>query len=161
MKNSIEQWVPVKNGKGKYEVSNFGGVRSVARSDHYIRLGEKIERPRKEKIMKTFVGKCGYVRVSLRIEGKAVKYLVHRLVAEAFLTNPNNYPQVNHKDENTKNNFVWVNPDGTVDPDKSNLEWCTAEYNTNYGTRNARSSQTIKKKLSKTIEHNDNNTSKA
>ena len=53
------------------------------------------------------------------------KFFVHRLVAEAFIDNPNNYPMVNHKDCNPKNNAYY------------NLEWCTAEYNSNYNIRNA------------------------
>lgn len=64
----------------------------------------------------------GYRQVTLL--GKS--FLVHRLVATAFLPNPNNYPQVNHKDEDKQNNCV------------DNLEWCTGEYNINYGTRNSR-----------------------
>lgn len=62
------------------------------------------------------------------------RVLIHRLVADAFLSNPNNYPVVNHKDENKQNNMVWVNEDGSIDYDKSNLEWCTRSYNINYGT---------------------------
>lgn len=53
--------------------------------------------------------------------------------------------QVNHKDEDTENNFVWLNEDGTVDTEKSNLEWCTAKENTNYGTRNKRAGKAIAK----------------
>ena len=51
---------------------------------------------------------------------------IHRLLAEAFIPNPNNYPQINHKDENKKNNSL------------NNLEWCTCKYNINYGTRTKR-----------------------
>lgn len=64
----------------------------------------------------------GHHRVALTKEGKTRCFFVHRLVAEAFIPNPNNYPQVNHKDECKTNNFV------------DNLEWCTAKYNSNYGT---------------------------
>ena len=69
----------------------------------------------------------GYLTVELFSErGKSRRILVHRLVAMAFIPNPYNYPQVNHKDENKTNNNV------------DNLEWCTAKYNMNYGTGNAR-----------------------
>ena len=64
-----------------------------------------------------------YMEVNLSKNNKVTHYLIHRLVAQAFIPNPNNLPQVNHKDENRENNRV------------DNLEWCTAEYNTNYGTR--------------------------
>ena len=69
----------------------------------------------------------GYLTVELFSErGKSRRILVHRLVAMAFIPNPYNYPQVNHKDENKTNNNV------------DNLEWCTAKYNMNYGTGKAR-----------------------
>lgn len=72
----------------------------------------------------------GYLFASLWKNNKQYNRAVHRLVAEAFIPNPDNLPQVNHKDENKTNNCV------------ENLEWCTAEYNTNYGTRNERSAKT-------------------
>ena len=72
--------------------------------------------------------------VQLWNKQKCFQTFVHRLVAQAFIPNPNNLPQVNHKDENPLNNCVWVNEDGSINYDKSNLEWCTAKYNTNYGT---------------------------
>ena len=68
----------------------------------------------------------GYLRLNLCKEGKQKPFKVHRLVAQAFIPNPNNFPQVNHKDENKENNCI------------TNLEWCTNEYNHNYGTRNKR-----------------------
>ena len=68
----------------------------------------------------------GYRRVTLTVDGKKKKFAVHRLVAEAYIPNPNNLPCVNHKDECKTNNAV------------ENLEWCTALYNCNYGTRNSK-----------------------
>jgi hypothetical protein len=68
----------------------------------------------------------GYFRVTLHIDGKQLTPDIHRLVAETFIPNPDNLPQVNHIDENTKNNHY------------SNLEWTTAKQNSNHGTRNAR-----------------------
>lgn len=86
------------------------------------------------KILKQMVGR-GYLQVGLLDNGKQKTAKVHRLVAEAFLPNENNYPCVNHKDENRKNNNV------------SNLEWCTHEYNNNYGTRKEKASKTMKGKF--------------
>ena len=69
----------------------------------------------------------GYLQVGLRNNGNVRKHLIHRLVALAFISNPNNRSDVNHKDEDKTNNWV------------GNLEWCTKKYNNNYGTRNERS----------------------
>lgn len=106
-------------GYENYEVSNFGHVR------------------RNGKILSPGVNKK-HLQVGLSKNGKIVHRFVHRLVAEAFIPNPQNLPQINHKDENPANNFVWVNPDGSVDPERSNLEWCDCRYNINYGTRTER-----------------------
>lgn len=107
-----------KNGiiydySGLYKVSNLGRIKSYVRSKD-----GKIMSPKKEK--------GGYMQICLRSDGNKEIFKVHRLVATAFLPNPDNLPQVNHKDENKENNNV------------NNLEWCSASYNTNYGTRNER-----------------------
>jgi hypothetical protein len=91
--------------------------------------------------------KNGYMRVYMRqtSTNKRVDRYIHRLVAEAFIPNPDELPVVNHKDENPLNNHV------------SNLEWCTQKYNINYGTAKQRAAQKIKKpvycvELDKTFE---------
>lgn len=89
--------------------------------------GEMVSKNRN--IMKPFINN-GYKRV--RINKKY--FSVHRLVAQAFIPNPHNYPIINHKDECKTNNCV------------DNLEWCTYEYNNNYGTKNERASKTLKEK---------------
>ena len=77
---------------------------------------------RSEKYLKQNTSKSGYLSVELFDEnGKSKRLLIHRLVAMAYIPNPENLPQVNHIDENPLNNAV------------SNLEWCTAKYNMNYG----------------------------
>lgn len=116
-----EIWKPVLGYKGLYEVSNWGRVKS-------IRFG-------KERILKPDIVGRGYFQVDLWKNGKVKRYYVHRLVAEAFIPNYNNLPCVNHKDENKQNNNV------------INLEWCSAKYNINFGTRTER----VSKKLSKTV----------
>lgn len=78
----------------------------------------------------------GYLKVNLRKDNKTKQYQIHRLVAIAFLPNENNYPFVNHKDENPSNNRV------------DNLEWCTPKYNVNYGTARERLSKALKGKRS-------------
>lgn len=121
-----EIWKNIE-GYPNYMVSNLGKVKSLGNN-----------KTRKEKIMKLCNTGNGYLAVNLCKNGKEKTYLVHRLVAEAFIPNPNNYSQINHKDENKQNNFVYINEDGTVDLEKSNIEWCTAKYNMNYGTRSKR-----------------------
>ena len=87
---------------------------------------------RTKKFLKPAVDKGGYLYVCLTNNKTKKTYLSHRLVALTYIPNPNNYPQVNHKDENKQNNHV------------SNLEWCTNKYNINYGTGIQRRSNTLK-----------------
>lgn len=134
MKTTLEIWLPIKGYEGLYEVSNFGRIKSLPRNGT------------PGKILKPF----SYLERSFVIlckEGKKKRFRVHRLEAEAFIPNPLNLPQVNHKDENPQNNFIWVNPDGTVDFEKSNLEWCTCKYNCNYGTHVKRVTEKISKRV--------------
>ena len=88
---------------------------------------------RNECFLKPKVNKGGYLQVNLHKNGKYKSYVIHRLVSEAYLPNPNNLPQINHRDENKTNNCL------------QNLEWCNASYNTNYGTRNEKISNSRKK----------------
>ena len=92
------------------------GYENYQISDTGIVINKKTGRELKQQEKK------GYLNVSLFKNGKKKTKLVHRLVAEAFIDNIKNYPQINHKNENTKDNSV------------DNLEWCTAKYNSNYGT---------------------------
>lgn len=108
-----EIWKDIEGYEGLYQVSNMGRVRSL----------------RKNIILKKSITNRGYERVVLFIGNKPKGFTVHRLVAMAFIPNPDNLPQVNHKDENKTNNCA------------GNLEWCTQEYNHNYGTINIRISQ--------------------
>lgn len=116
-----EEWKPIPDYEGLYEVSSLGNIRSLDRFMYSKRWNK--ESLIKGRILKPTLYKNGYLRVELTDkDGNRKKYPVHKLVADAFIPNPNNYPQVNHKDEIKTNNNV------------SNLEWCTAKYNINYGT---------------------------
>lgn len=114
-----EIWKDIIGYEGLYQVSNYGRIKTVAR-DIVRRNGEPLHI--KEIIRKAVVKSDGYVEVHLRKNGKGLSIKVHRLVAEAFIPNPYNLPQVNHIDEDKTNNNV------------SNLEWCTRDYNMHYGT---------------------------
>ena len=110
-----------------YKVSNLGKILSL----NYRNTG-------KAKLMTPVEDTDGYLRVQLSKNGEYKTCKVHRLVAEVFLENPENLPEVNHKDEDKTNNFVFLNEDGSVDKEKSNLEWKTHRDNINHGTRNER-----------------------
>jgi len=115
----VEIWKTVPDFPN-YEVSNFGNVRSVDRVSERNGSNARI----KGKTLKAHKMNDGYMRVVL-YSGKRDKHKnfpVHRLVASAFIPNPDNLPCINHKDENRSNNCV------------DNLEWCTHKYNSNYGT---------------------------
>ena len=86
----------------------------------------------KENAMKPHKDTKGYYQVKLRNESGSRQFIIHRLVAMAFIPNPDNLPQINHKDEVKTNNHV------------SNLEWCTNDYNIHYGTGTKRTARTLK-----------------
>ena len=123
---------PVVGYEGYYEVDQLGRVFSVDRVISVDDNGRKYEKPIAGKQMKQSLKNKGYKIVSLTKDGKTKMAYVHRLVAEAFIPNPDNLPMVNHKDEDKTNNFL------------ENLEWCTAKYNCNYGTGIKRHADKIK-----------------
>lgn len=106
-----EVWKDIKGYEGLYQISNTGKVKGLKRN----------------KVLKLILQRSGYYYVDLQRKRR----LVHRLVAEAFIDNPDNLPEVNHKDEDKVNNSV------------ENLEWCDSKYNANYGTRNKRRGKPI------------------
>lgn len=118
-----ETWKDIKGYEGLYQVSNTGKVKSLQR---FVGRGKIGGRYYPEKLISLLINKkrYNYVYVHLHKQGKTKVCLVHRLVAEAFIPNPDNLPEINHKDENPSNNCV------------DNLEWCTSKYNANYGNRN-------------------------
>lgn len=110
-------WKEIKGFEGLYQVSNLGEIKS------------------KRKILKPFTTSNNYLKVKLSKNSKTKDYFVHRLVAEAFVSNPNGFLQVNHIDENIQNNKF------------NNLEWCDHSYNQNYGTRNKKVQQKLGTKI--------------
>ena len=119
-----EIWKPVKGFEGYYEVSNLGRVRSIDRV--VVDNVRNCERLLKGKILIQRDNGNGYKSVMLCKEHKLYNKYVHRIVAEVFIPNLDNLPQVNHKDEDKSNNRT------------DNLEWCTSFYNNEYGTRKKR-----------------------
>ena len=126
-----EIWKDMAGYEGVYQVSNLGRVRSLDRYIHQTsRYGKSFKQLRKGQLLKLSLGLDNYLDVTLSTPEIGPRtFRVHRLVAQTFIPNPNNLPFVNHKDECKTNNIV------------DNLEWCTNEYNMNYGTRNARISK--------------------
>lgn len=124
-------WRKIEGYEGYYQVSSDGRVKSLPRWKLCGFTGKPALQ--RERILKPGYTKDGYAFVNLSKPGEKGKpHYVHRLVAQAFIPNPNNYPMVNHKDENPANN------------DYTNLEWCTHQYNINYGTAMERASQTAR-----------------
>lgn len=120
-----EVWKTIE-GCETHLISNYGRVKSLERR---IKSRGKATRQRKACILRVreYVG---YLKVSILIEGKTKLASVHRLVAKAFVANPNHYQVVNHKNENKHDNR------------SINLEWCTTKYNVNYGTGRSRAAMT-------------------
>lgn len=108
----MEKWKHIKHYE-EYQISNLGNIK------------------RNNKILKPFKNTKGYYQIDLFKKGKRERFLIHRLVANAFIKNNNNYSIINHKDENILNNNI------------ENLEWCTQKYNCNYGNRNQKLSKPV------------------
>ena len=116
--------------EGLYQVSNLGRFKNL----NYRNTG-------KAELLNPGTNKDGYLQVCLSKNGEYKMCLVHRLIAETFLPNPENLPQVNHKidtKEGKKINMVIFNEDGTVNKERTTIEWCTPKENNDYGTRNER-----------------------
>lgn len=121
-----EIWRDIVGYEGLYQVSNLGRVRSLDRKHEMYQHKKKqlVERKIKGKIIRINKRVNGYLFVVLYKNGEGKSKNVHRLIAEAFIPNPNNLPQVNHKDGNKCNNTI------------ENLEWCTASYNVKHAFDN-------------------------
>ena len=125
-----EKWVDVviPGLDYKCQVSSIGQVKRLAFDTVATKNGTEYIVHHKERLCKIQNQKYQYVQ--LKVNGKQRIYYVHRLVAEAFIPNPDNLPEVNHKNEDKYDNRV------------ENLEWCTHHYNTNYGSRTERMKET-------------------
>lgn len=118
----MEIFKDIKGYKGLYQVSTHGNVKA---------LGNGGSNASKEKILKPNKDKKGYLMVGLCKQGKRKMCKIHRLVAMVFIENPNNFREINHKDEDKTNNRV------------TNLEWCDRKHNINYGTRTEKCSKQV------------------
>lgn len=124
-----EEWKYIASFEKLYQISNYGRVKSLSRKCVNGRGGVYFS----QNCILKYKNSRGYDSVSLCKNGKQYYFRVARLVAAAFIPNPNNYPHINHKDENTHNNCV------------DNLEWCTPLYNNNYGNHKKKISETRKR----------------
>ena len=119
--NMKEVWKDIVGYEGLYQVSNLGTVKSLPKY-----CGVRWDNGR---ILKPFTNKDGYLVITLSLNGKLKHFQVHRLVAEAFIPNPDNLHCINHKDLCVANNSV------------NNLEWCSWLYNNTYETRAKRAAK--------------------
>ena len=110
-----EIWKPIKEWERIYEISSYGRVRRISYDNPHYKHNVKLPFYNKPR-----VDKDGYLKYTLCNKKINKSYMAHRLVAQAFIPNPNNYPVINHKDCDTQNNNV------------DNLEWCSITYNNRY-----------------------------
>ena len=126
---SCEVWKDIPEYEGLYQASTLGRIKSLKR---YYKTGRGGLQLLPERIRKLSIKRTGYVEVALCKNGVHRCFLVHRIIGKLFVPNPNNYEEINHKDENLKNNCA------------DNLEWCDHSYNINYGTRTERAVKAFK-----------------
>ena len=117
----MEIWRDIEGYKGLYQISNKGRVKSLYKGS--------------ERILRPCIDGSGYMFVGLYHDNIRKYFKLHRLVAQAFIPNPHNLPEINHRDENKKNNCV------------ENLEWMIHRDNLNYGTRNERVGDLLSKPI--------------
>lgn len=122
-----EEWKEVYAFDILFEVSNLGRIRTK----YHGKQGYKKE----YRYIEPLDNGKGYLRINIKRNGNQKTVYIHRLVAEAFVPNPDGFVEINHKDENKKNNSA------------DNLEWCTHLYNCHYGTRNERTGRAHAKKI--------------
>lgn len=116
MSKLVEEWRDIVNYEGVYQVSDWGNVKSL---DRYIETSNSVRFYKSRPTYQT-IKENGYHIVALYNKGKKETFYVHKLVAEAFIPNPNNYTVADHIDGNNQNNYAW------------NLRWCTQKQNNNF-----------------------------
>lgn len=131
-----ELWKDIDGYEGIYQISNYGRIKSLERDitrcdGRTIHVSQRILKYKKAR---------GYDCVGLSDSNNTKYFRVHRLVGFAFIPNPYNAPEMNHKDENPHNNMA------------ENLEWCTSTYNSNYGNHNKKLSESKKRRFKEDIE---------
>jgi len=140
-----EIWKDIEGFEGLYQVSNLGKIRSL---DKWVNNKYGTKTFKKGRVLKnSLIKSTGYYRVSLSKDNSFISKSVHQIVAKAFLKNPNNYTQINHKDENKSNNSA------------DNLEWCDCNYNNNYGQHSiniSKARRKNKKGFKKVIQYDKN-----
>ncbi len=135
-----EIWKNIIGYEGLYQVSNYGRIKSLKRT-----INLKNNYSKRKNILKTFINH-GYIQIGLCKNGKCVTKKVHRIVAEAFITNPYNKPCVNHIDGNKENNCV------------NNLEWCSYKENSIHYVKNFSKDRYSNIKSKKVYQYDINNT---
>lgn len=140
MSKADEIWKDIKGYEKLYQISNKGRIKSLERKTFKAdKYGQSLLL-HKEKILTNNIMKSGYSMITLYKSGKPKSYFIHRLVAQAFIPNPNNYKEINHIDKDRKNNNV------------NNLEWCTRAYNNAYSKAKAVNQYNLQGKFIKTWE---------
>lgn len=132
----MEEWKDIEGYEGLYQVSNKGNGRSLDRTVQMKnKWGETMTVFKKGRILKKHLYPNGYEFFSLHKDGKCKQLLVHRVVAKAFIPNPNNLPEVNHKNEKKESNNV------------ENLEWCTHPYNSTYNDKHKKIGEQLRNRI--------------
>lgn len=121
-----ERWLPIRGYEQSYMISSYGRIKAI---DRTLTFSDGRVRAYKSRIIRTHRINQHYYVASLTQNQRRAMKDVHRLVAEAFIPNPNGFREINHKDENSLNNCA------------DNLEWCTRKYNINYGNHNKKVSE--------------------